>query len=391
MNLTCTPARSASGMDLFRPKNLVSLALFAMMPALALAAETDRLTVEDPATGAVKFKVTSEGNVLGGGFTGDGTGLVNVVHWKGTWSSGASYAKDDCVYYGGSSYIALSASANSQPDVSPQVWGVLALRGPAGANGSTGPEGPQGPAGSPDTQSQILSKIAQQADGVVLTLQQGPQEGVSSNKISIKDASGMEAFTVSAHGDTTVNIGTTPSPTNVGAFTLKGENTQVGMFFMHSGSTSLPVFLSYKSRGTLANPTATQAGDPLFWIAAKGYKTTGWAPASSAYIGFHASENFTDTATGTDIRFNTTANGGTVRSEKMRLADSGNLGVGTMAPSQKLEVNGGVRINTAAIKPICSSTTRGTFWFTQGTAGTKDTAEVCAKDSAEAFAWRALW
>lgn len=38
-----------------------------------------------------------------------------------------------------------------------------------------------------------------------------------------------------------------------------------------------------------------------------------------------------------------------------------------------------------------SSTTRGTFWVVQGAAGVKDTVEVCAKDAADAYAWRTLY
>lgn len=71
---------------------------------------------------------------------------------------------------------------------------------------------------------------------------------------------------------------------------------------------------------------------------------------------------------------------------------SGRLGVGTsaLASGQKLEVNGGLTLNTATAKPACSSTTRGTFWVTQGAAGVKDSAEVCAKDAADAYAWVSL-
>lgn len=70
---------------------------------------------------------------------------------------------------------------------------------------------------------------------------------------------------------------------------------------------------------------------------------------------------------------------------------SGYVGIGTTNPGQKLEVNGGMTLNTATAKPGCSSTTRGTFWVTQGGAGVKDNVEVCAKDAADAYAWRTLY
>jgi hypothetical protein len=57
---------------------------------------------------------------------------------------------------------------------------------------------------------------------------------------------------------------------------------------------------------------------------------------------------------------------------------TGNVGIAASNPTQKLEVNGGVRINTASAKPVtCDSTVRGTFWFDQ--TGTNDVVYVCAR------------
>lgn len=78
---------------------------------------------------------------------------------------------------------------------------------------------------------------------------------------------------------------------------------------------------------------------------------------------------------------------------RMALDSAGNVGIGTSAISsgQKLEINGGVTLATVTSKPACSSTTRGTFWAVQSGAGVKDTVEVCAKDAADAYAWRAIY
>ena len=74
------------------------------------------------------------------------------VTFQSGWLIATSYAVGDVVAYAGSSYIALSANAGREPDVSPQYWGVLAaagLTGPVGATGATGTEGPTGYAGLP--------------------------------------------------------------------------------------------------------------------------------------------------------------------------------------------------------------------------------------------------
>ncbi len=70
--------------------------------------------------------------------------------WQGTWSASASYLTKDVVFYAGSSYVAIAANINQQPDSSPTYWSVVArqgLSGPTGATGATGPMGPIGPAG----------------------------------------------------------------------------------------------------------------------------------------------------------------------------------------------------------------------------------------------------
>ncbi|MBI5676505.1 MAG: hypothetical protein HZC48_11875 [Nitrospirae bacterium] len=71
---------------------------------------------------------------------------------------------------------------------------------------------------------------------------------------------------------------------------------------------------------------------------------------------------------------------------------SGKVGIGTTTtPTEKLEVNGGVKLNTAAVKPSCNSVSRGTLWFTQSSAGVKDSLEICAKDASDVYEWRTLF
>jgi len=71
--------------------------------------------------------------------------------------------------------------------------------------------------------------------------------------------------------------------------------------------------------------------------------------------------------------------------------NAGDVGVGTTSPGQKLEVNGGMRLNTTTARPACTSATRGTLWFTQGGSGAKDTLAICAKDASNAYNWRVIY
>jgi hypothetical protein len=235
---------------------LLLLLAFASTPALA---ETDRITVEDPATSAVKFKVTSDGNVTAG----------NVTAGK----------------------IGINASSQT-------------------------------------------SQIEVGADG--------------------------------------------------------GLNSELRLR-VASTSAGAPYFYGSRAGGSLATPTPTPVGKALFALGGTGYTPSGWTSALSGLIGFYTTENWTDSSTGTEIRFSTTTKGSATRAEQVRITDNGNVGLGTIAPTQKLEVSGGVRINTVTTKPACDSTARGTFWFTQGGAGVKDSAEVCAKDATDVLAWRPVW
>ena len=66
---------------------------------------------------------------------------------------------------------------------------------------------------------------------------------------------------------------------------------------------------------------------------------------------------------------------------------SGNVGIGTTSPGAALEVNGGVRLNTATSQPSCTSALRGTFWVVQSASGTADYVYVCLKTSSDTYNW----
>ncbi len=70
---------------------------------------------------------------------------------------------------------------------------------------------------------------------------------------------------------------------------------------------------------------------------------------------------------------------------------AGSVGIGTTSPSQKLEVNGGVRLNTVTAKPTCDASVRGTFWTVQGGTGVADTVEACIKNGADTYVWQTLY
>ena len=121
----------------------------------------------------------------------------------------------------------------------------------------------------------------------------------------------------------------------------------------------------------------------------------GTSPKYAAGFAAYAQGTWTPTSYPGFLTFMTTGATDVYPQERMRINSSGNIGIGVGNASQKLEVNGGVRLNTVTVKPVtCTAALRGTIWFTQGVTGvgaTADTLEVCAKDASDVYAWKALF
>lgn len=64
----------------------------------------------------------------------DGQGFV----WRGEYSASSTYAVNDVVSFGGSSFTALVSGVTQSPAASPSSWAAMALKGDTGATGATG-------------------------------------------------------------------------------------------------------------------------------------------------------------------------------------------------------------------------------------------------------------
>jgi hypothetical protein len=71
------------------------------------------------------------------------------------------------------------------------------------------------------------------------------------------------------------------------------------------------------------------------------------------------------------------------------IVEHGNVGIGTLTPSVKLDVKGGgIRINPDGVaKPTCDASTRGVMWTEYGSTGEGDQTIVCNKTPAETYEW----
>ena len=200
-------------------------------------------------------------------------------------------------------------------------------------------------------------------------------------RFSVQDQTLMEKMVVTDRG--TIGVGTTTPTAGIhikGAVfpdnTLKVEGNEI---------TQGGGILSYIVRDTGLPLNNDRLGYFLFG------SFNGVNNLYAAAIEAKVDGDWTTTSTPAYFSFLTTAPGAVARTERLRIASNGNIGIGTTSPAQMLEVNGGVRLNTLTVKPACDASVRGTFWFTAAASGVADTFEVCAKDIANAYAWKKVF
>ena len=128
-------------------------------------------------------------------------------------------------------------------------------------------------------------------------------------------------------------------------------------------------FLGRRAEGTLANPMQVLTDDNLMAMGAFGWfqsgttgVKSGFSPYTRASMKFFASQPWTDTAQGTYISLATTPNNtapnasAASTTERMRIDDLGNVGIGTTTPTGAastttpvtLEVNGNVKLTSGS-------------------------------------------
>lgn len=145
--------------------------------------------------------------------------------------------------------------------------------------------------------------------------------------------------------DGNIGIGTA---TPAFQFHIVGSSPNV-VLDRYSSDTTPGVFRTRKYRGTVTSPSAVLSGDGLLFLRGGGYD--GSSIADYGQINFYAAENFTTSAHGTYINFLTTNIGSISPSEKMRLSDTGNLGVGVTSPTAALHLKAGTSsVGTAPLK-----------------------------------------
>ena len=120
-----------------------------------------------------------------------------------------------------------------------------------------------------------------------------------------------------------------------------------------------------RTQGTQTTPTATTTTNTVLGrFDFEGYNGTGFTPAARI-------ETMTDAVGGTStdmpgrLTFWTTPDGSGTMVERLRITNSGNIGIATTTPSEKLDVSGNVRLTASTT----ATSTNGQLQFTAGGEG----------------------
>lgn len=99
-----------------------------------------------------------------------------------------------------------------------------------------------------------------------------------------------------------------------------------------------PNLAGRQSSGSSTTPAASTANMGLATFAARGHSGTSFT-GNRAAINMDADQAFTATAQGTRITFFTTLNGTTTNTERVRIDNTGKVGIGSTDPLGKLQIN----------------------------------------------------
>ncbi|NVN98675.1 MAG: hypothetical protein HXX17_05055 [Geobacteraceae bacterium] len=175
-------------------------------------------------------------------------------------------------------------------------------------------------------------------------------------------------------------VGTT-TPTD--PFTLQHDWAVAGIgtqtIFVASSINDVSRFTVRRANGVPGALTATTAGQQLGNFNFRGHDGTNFSANGVGAITSSGEEAFTPTSQSTRIAFVSTPVGAIAGVERVRVPGAG-----------------GLRIMTATQPPCdasgaATSSAVGTIWFTAGASGVKDSLQVCAKDAANAYAWRTIY
>jgi hypothetical protein len=213
-------------------------------------------------------------------------------------------------------------------------------------------------------------------------------------RFAVQDAAGTtDKMVVTDTGYIGVGTSTPTSGIQTKGSTIQAS--QIVSHFIGTDPNSSGGYLAYRNNLSGATPILPKKNDRIGYMLFGGLAADNTARNAAGLVGY-ADADWANTSIPAYFLFELASpTSGTGRLERMRISSTGNVGVGTPTPTQKIEVNGGIRFNPAVtnstpvlpVKPaVCDSTVRGTLWFTMVSTG--DLLEICMKiDAAGNYNW----
>lgn len=310
------------------------------------------------------------------------------------------------------------SSASKGPQGDPGPAGAKGDSGPAGAKGDPGPQGAAGAKGDPGPKGDTglqgpkgdLGLQGPKGD----TGLRGPQGDPGLSPV----VSAAGPLALDALGHLTIDVATALdggvlSRDDFSAFEAKLDGLSAGaaIDLDQSSPRSPKVSVHFGSGGAVADNDArmSDARPPVagsdFYIqnGPSGAQNASLHISGDAAIGGNLSFGGTLTGDGTHLSGVPSLGASSVLFSGAVTAQSfdagsvnatGSLSAGSLlisgsgAIGGSLDIDGGVRLATAAARPACDAAHRGELWITQGVSGVPDVAWACLKDGGDAYAWQ---
>jgi len=150
---------------------------------------------------------------------------------------------------------------------------------------------------------------------------------------SILSISEQNVIAAPATGDTVLHVSG-----------LDGAINSIIQLDLHNANANGPVFMGRHARGTATSPTATQSGDVLADYVGAGYGTSAYGSLVGG-MEVKAAQAFTNTAQGTSLSFSTTLSSTTTRTERLFIANDGQVTISNLGGA----ASGAVLSNTSGV------------------------------------------
>ncbi len=295
------------------------------------------------ASGLTAGNVTTNANL---------TGEVTSVGNAATVTNAAVIAK---VLTGYSSAAGTVASTDSLLQAIQKLNGNALLKAPLASPALTGtPTAPTAAVDTNTTQVATTAMVLAQAasatpvmDGVAAvgtSTRFARGDHVHASDTSKASLAGTTAFT--AAQTINLNSGALPTPVTNTALQIGGADSTGVLLSADTFGQAFQV-IGRRAGGTNASKSATLANTALILVGGYGYGTTAYSSVTRVTMNMHASENWTDTAQGTKIVFETTPNGSTSRAAGLTIdQDKTVICAGAATVATTLGVTGATTLST---------------------------------------------